>query len=124
MEENSPQILLVSRAMAGDSLAKEQLVKHWYHRIYNFALKFLGDHDQAMEVSQKTFITLCLKIHHLKDPSKFRSWLYTVLNNHCKAERRKWHYQERNGLMGQQTENENDLVEWNPDGKKPIQRKN
>ncbi len=90
MDKNVPQFGLVLKARAGDSRAKEKLVKLWYHRVYNFALKFLGDHDQAMEVAQKTFITLCLKIHKLKDPSKFRSWLYTVLNNHCKEERRKW----------------------------------
>lgn len=99
MDENLPQIALVLKARAGNSRAKENLVKIWYHRVYNFALKFLGDHDQAMEVAQKTFITLCLKIHRLKDPSKFRSWLYTVVNNHCKEERRKWSLPLGNGLV-------------------------
>lgn len=94
-------------AKAGNSQAKEQLVKQWYHRLYNFALKYLGDHDLAMEVSQKTFITLCLKIHHLKDPTKFRSWIYTVLHNHCKEEKRKWPVRMGNGLIDQKTKDGN-----------------
>ena len=49
---------LITAARDGDSIALNQLVKQWYKRIYNFAFKYFGDHDQAMEVCQKTFISM------------------------------------------------------------------
>ncbi|MCC5937722.1 MAG: RNA polymerase sigma factor [Lunatimonas sp.] len=82
-------IILVTRAMSGDSSAKSQLLTDWYTRVYNYALKFLGDHDLAMEVSQLTFIAVHHKIETLQDPEKFRSWLYTILANNCRHQKRR-----------------------------------
>jgi RNA polymerase sigma factor (sigma-70 family) len=85
----SVHIALVTRAISGDSFAKEILINDWYKRVYNYALRFLGDHDLAMEVSQLTFITVHGKIESLKDPSKYRSWLYTILANNCRSQKRR-----------------------------------
>jgi len=85
----SVHIALVTRAISGDSFAKDILINDWYKRVYNYALRFLGDHDLAMEVSQLTFITVHGKIESLKDPSKYRSWLYTILANNCRNQKRR-----------------------------------
>ncbi|WP_209332274.1 RNA polymerase sigma factor [Lunatimonas salinarum] len=85
----SVHIALVTRAISGDSFAKDILINDWYKRVYNYALRFLGDHDLAMEVSQLTFITVHGKIENLKDPEKFRSWLYTILANQCRNQKRR-----------------------------------
>lgn len=47
---------LIAAAKDGDPVALNQLVKLWYKRIYNFAFKYFGDHNIAMEVTQKTFL--------------------------------------------------------------------
>ena len=49
---------LIAAAKEGDPVALNQLVKLWYKRIYNFSFKYFSDHDQAMEVTQKTFISM------------------------------------------------------------------
>lgn len=80
---------LVARAKTGDQTAQGKLVQLWYKRIYNFSYKFFLDHDLAMEVSQKTFISMCRNVGNLQDPARFKSWLYTIALNYCREEARK-----------------------------------
>lgn len=80
---------LMARAKQGDQHAQGRLVQLWYKRIYNFCYKFFMDHDTAMEVSQKTFISMCRNLPGLQDASKFRSWLYKIAVNYCREEARR-----------------------------------
>ena len=85
---------LISAAKSGDPVALNQLVKLWYKRIYNFAFKYFSDHDLAMEVTQKTFISMDKNLKSLKDEGSFKSWIYRIASNYCHEEirkqKRKW----------------------------------
>jgi RNA polymerase sigma-70 factor (ECF subfamily) len=80
---------LIARAKEGDQHAQGKVVQLWYKRIYNFSYKFFLDHDMAMEVSQKTFISMCKNLTALQDNSRFKSWLYKIAVNYCREEARK-----------------------------------
>lgn len=80
---------LIARAREGDKNAQGKLVQLWYKRIYNFSYKFFFDHDLAMEVSQKTFISMHKNIARLQEVTRFKSWLYTITVNYCREEARK-----------------------------------
>lgn len=80
---------LVSAARSGDMVAMNQLVKQWQKRIYNFAFKYFNDHDMAMEVTQKTFISMNKNLSKLKDDKSFKSWLYRIASNYCHEEARR-----------------------------------
>jgi RNA polymerase sigma factor (sigma-70 family) len=80
---------LVARAREGDKNAQGKLVQMWYKRIYNFGYKFFFDHDLAMEVAQKTFISMHRNIEGLQETTRFKSWLYTIAVNYCREELRK-----------------------------------
>jgi RNA polymerase sigma-70 factor (ECF subfamily) len=80
---------LIQRAKQGDQSAQGKLVQLWYKRIYNFGYKFFVDHDRAMEVSQKTFISMCRNLEGLQDITRFKSWLYKIAVNYCREEARK-----------------------------------
>lgn len=80
---------LVMRAKEGDQSAQGKLMQLWYKRIYNFGYKFFMDHDLAMEVSQKTFISMCKNLPGLQDNARFKSWLYKIAVNYCREELRK-----------------------------------
>lgn len=80
---------LVARAKSGDQSAQGRLVQLWYKRIYNFGYKFFMDHDLAMEVSQRTFISMCRNLPNLQDPARFKSWLYKIAVNYCREEVRR-----------------------------------
>lgn len=80
---------LISRARQGDQNAQGKLVQLWYKRIYNFSYKFFLDHDLAMEVAQKSFISMCKNVGSLQDTARFKSWLYKIAVNYCREEARK-----------------------------------
>ena len=80
---------LIARAKEGDQGAQGKVVQLWYKRIYNFSFKFFLDHDLAMEVSQKTFISMCKNLPALQDNARFKSWLYKIAVNYCREEARK-----------------------------------
>jgi len=80
---------LIVRAKTGDQAAQGKLVQLWYKRIYNFGFKFFLDHDLAMEVSQRTFISMCKNLQALQDTARFKAWLYKIAVNYCREEARK-----------------------------------
>lgn len=80
---------LILKAKQGDQSAQGKLVQLWYKRIYNFGYKFFVNHDMAMEISQKTFISMCKNLPGLQDTSRFKSWLYKIAVNYCREEARK-----------------------------------
>ncbi len=85
---------LIEKSRKGDERAYGKLVGLWFKRIYNFSLKYFADHDQAMEVTQRTFIVVYKKIDRLNDVESFKYWLYKIALNHCREEDRR---QKRNG---------------------------
>ncbi len=80
---------LIEKAKTGDVAAQGRLVQLWYKRMYNFSFKFFADHDMAMEVAQKTFISVHKNIAGLNDVSRFKSWIYTIAANQCRDELRR-----------------------------------
>jgi len=86
---------LIEKSRNGDNHAFGKLVGLWFKRIYNFSVKYFGDHDLAMEATQRTFITVHQKIGGLRDVKSFQYWLYKVAMNQCHEEdrrqkRRRW----------------------------------
>ncbi len=81
--------LLVNQAIKGNERAFSQLMSLWYKRIYNFSYKYFADHDTAMEVTQKTFISVHKGIFKLKDRNSFKAWLYRIALNQCREEDRR-----------------------------------
>ena len=61
---------LITQAKEGDRAAQGKLMQVWYKRIYNFSYKFFYDHDMAMEVAQKTFISMHRNIGYLQDANR------------------------------------------------------
>jgi RNA polymerase sigma factor (sigma-70 family) len=80
---------LIQRAKQGDQNAQGKLVQLWYKRIYNFSYKFFLDHDMAMEVTQKSFISMCKNMGSLQEISRFKPWLYKIAVNYCREEARR-----------------------------------
>lgn len=102
---------LVSAAKAGDVVAMNQLVSQWQKRIYNFAHKYFNDYDLAMEVTQKTFISMNKNLKTLKDEGRFKSWLYRIAANYCHEEVRRQQKRWVFPFMKVQTNNENAQLE-------------
>jgi RNA polymerase sigma-70 factor (ECF subfamily) len=77
---------LINRIMAGDTLGFNQLIRNWEKRIYSFVFRYMGNRDDAMDITQKTFLNTYRYIGNLKDPARFSSWIYQIAANLCRDE--------------------------------------
>lgn len=73
--------LLVERSRQGDLKAFNILVRRWEKSIYNFVYRFVGQHEEAQDLCQETFVKVYEKLDGLKDTSRFSRWLYTIAAN-------------------------------------------
>lgn len=105
---------LVTAAKSGDVIAINQLVKQWQKRIYNFAYKYFNDYDLAMEVTQKTFISMNKNLKSLKEEDRFKSWIYRIAANYCHEEVRKQQKRWVFPFMKVQSNQENTQIENSP----------
>jgi RNA polymerase sigma-70 factor, ECF subfamily len=80
---------LILQAQSGNDEAFNKLVSLWYKRIYNYAFKYAGSHDMAMDIVQNTFISVHNKIAQLREVKSFKPWLYRIAINCGHEELRK-----------------------------------
>ena len=73
---------LVSRCIAGDASAWEEIVRSHNRRVYNICYRFTGSPDDAEDLAQEVFIKVyrTLKSYDL-GKGAFTTWLTTVTRN-------------------------------------------
>jgi len=59
----------------------ERLFDEYGARIFNYALRMVGDHDRAADIAQDTFIKAYRKLDTLTDATSTRSWIYRIATN-------------------------------------------
>lgn len=82
------EVNLVKAAQKGNIQAFNQLVLAYQDRIFNLALRTLGDEDTADDITQITFTTAYSQLPRFRNGS-FRSWLYRIATNACYDEFRR-----------------------------------
>lgn len=75
--------LLVARAQKDDPTAFRQLVDKHKTKIYYTAFRLAGNHSDADDLSQETFIRAYRGLGKFKGQSSFSTWLYRILVNCC-----------------------------------------
>jgi len=78
-----PDELWVKKAVNGDSVAFEELVKRYHAKIYRLAYGILGNPDDADDATQEVFIEAYKSLKSFQGRSKFYTWLYRVALNTC-----------------------------------------
>ena len=74
---------LVARAQKDDAAAFKQLVDKHKTKIYYTAFRLMGNHSDADDLSQETFIRAYRGLGKFKGQSSFSTWLYRILVNCC-----------------------------------------
>ncbi|MBI5635007.1 MAG: RNA polymerase sigma factor [Nitrospirae bacterium] len=67
----------------GDAKAFELLIARHQRAVYNLALRFLNDSDEAEDVAQDVFIRIYKAAATYTPDAKFTTWLYTIVRNLC-----------------------------------------
>ena len=88
-------VTLVERARAGENAAFRELVELESDRCLGIAYRILRDREQARDVVQRALVSAWRDLPQLRDPHRFRPWLYRLLVRECSDERRRvraWAY--------------------------------
>jgi RNA polymerase sigma-70 factor (ECF subfamily) len=83
MAYTDDDIQLMLRFQNGDEFCFEQLVNRHKNHIFNLAYRFLGNHQEAEDISQQTFIKVYQAKKYYQPKAKFTTWLYIICKNTC-----------------------------------------
>jgi RNA polymerase sigma-70 factor (ECF subfamily) len=109
---NSQDPKLIERCQHGDRQALEQLVETYERPVYNAAYRFLGNPDDAADVTQVVFLKAFEHFDQYDPKFKFFSWIYRIaINesiNHVKRNRKQLPLDER---MASESDSPEDLAQ-------------
>jgi len=74
---------IIDQAKQGDQHAITKLVDAYAPIIFRFAFNVCRNRDKAEHTTQETFISILRKLHQFDSRSKFSTWLYSIVSNHC-----------------------------------------
>lgn len=80
---------LIAAALAGQTDAFGELVTRYQHRLYNTAVRVLGNPDDAADVVQEAFLNAFQALPSFKGDAEFFTWLYRIAFNTAVSYRRK-----------------------------------
>lgn len=72
---------LVEEFRGGDASAFDELVRRYKDRIYNVLYRYLGNPEDAMDVSQEVFIRAYRGLAAYRGQAQIYTWLYSIAAN-------------------------------------------
>jgi RNA polymerase sigma-70 factor (ECF subfamily) len=86
---------LIQRIAIGDEDACAELVDEHQRLVYQLALHLLGDHNEALDLSQEVFLRVFRTIHRFRGQSALRTWIYRIAINQARNRMRWWRRRRR-----------------------------
>lgn len=80
---------LLELALAGDGVSFGELARRWQRRIYAFVCRYVGNAEEAKDLTQNTFTKAYSNLARLSDPSSFSAWVHKIALNECRMRHRK-----------------------------------
>ena len=80
---------LVLAARQGDVDAYNRLVSRWEKRVYNYLLRVVKNREDALDLSQETFLKAYRSLARLEDAERFAQWLFRIAHNEAFSQFRK-----------------------------------
>ena len=89
-EVGSREAALVQRCAARDEDACAELVSEHQRMVYQLSLNLLGDHNEALDLSQEVFLRVFRTIHTFRGHAALRTWIYRIVINQARNRQRWW----------------------------------
>ena len=71
----------IRAAAAGDPHAFAQLVARYQKPVYNLVLRTVGNEQDALDLTQETFVRAWRGLPGFRAEAKFSTWLYRLASN-------------------------------------------
>ncbi len=72
---------LVAACRSGESAAFDELVRRYKNRVYNAVYRFVGNHEDALDISQEVFVRAYRGIADFRSDAKVYTWFYRIAVN-------------------------------------------
>ena len=86
---------LIQRCAVGDEDACSELVAEHQRMVYQLSLNLLGDHNEALDLSQEVFLRVFRTIHGFRGQSALRTWIFRIVVNQARNRQRWWRRRHR-----------------------------
>lgn len=104
-------IQLVKRALQSDTDAFLELMERNSGAMYKIAWAILKNNEDVADAVQDTILTCYEKLHTLRKPEYFKSWMTRILLNHCYQIRNHYKALDMNGTVPEISVYDNSLAE-------------
>ena len=86
---------LIQRCAARDEDACAELVTEHQRMVYQLSLNLLGDHNEALDLSQEVFFRVFRTLPGFRGQSTLRTWIYRIVVNQARNRQRFWRRRHR-----------------------------
>lgn len=109
---------LIQRCAVRDEDACAELVSEHQRMVYQLSLNLLGDHNEALDLSQEVFLRVFRMISTFRGQSALRTWIYRIVVNQARNRQRWWRRRHRGQQVSldEHIENHGELPEQNTTG--------
>lgn len=76
---------LVAAVVGGDVDAFTALIRNYRDLCFRFALRYLGNRDDAEDALQEAFVRAFRGLATCREPERFGGWLYKIVVNECRT---------------------------------------
>lgn len=80
-----PDAQVVAAILAGDTDAYTVLLARYRDTYTRFAVRMLGNREDADDALQSAFIRAFRKLDRCEEPARFGAWLYQIVINECRT---------------------------------------
>lgn len=80
---------LVNAAIAGRAGAVDDLAEAWLPHVYRWCHRLGGPALDAEDVAHEVLIVMCRKVHTVRGPAQFPSWLFNIARKVMANQRRR-----------------------------------
>lgn len=72
---------LILRARNGDKAAFEEIISFYNKKIYSFIFNIVNNQNDAVDITQETFLKVFTGIESFDTKKNFVTWIYTIAKN-------------------------------------------
>ncbi len=94
-EVTTQEWALARRCAEGDEAACTELVETHQRMVYQLAFNLIGDHHEALDLSQDVFLQVFRTIGAFRGSSALRTWIYRIVVNQARNRQRWWRRRRR-----------------------------
>lgn len=85
VQTDTSDAAVVASILAGDAEAFAVLVARYRDAYTRYAVRMLGDREDADDALQSAFVRAFRNLRKCEDPGRFGAWLYQIVINECRT---------------------------------------